>query len=119
MKWLDRFLRPSAPDEPGDSAASIEMSSALAAAQAGDYESALTLWEPLARAGNARAQNNIGACFAAPHAPRKIHPMAKVEAGEINGVQGRFRKIHIGKVHMQVFVRRIVPPRIPGVLSRS
>ena len=40
------------------------MSSALAAAQAGDYQLALTLWEPLAHAGNARAQNNIAACFA-------------------------------------------------------
>ncbi|OYW31038.1 MAG: hypothetical protein B7Z45_10810 [Azorhizobium sp. 12-66-6] len=34
------------------------------AAQAGDYETALYLWEMLARAGIARAQNNIGACFA-------------------------------------------------------
>ena len=29
----------------------------------GQYETALNSWEPLARAGNARAQNNIGACF--------------------------------------------------------
>ena len=40
------------------------MASAIAAAKAGDYGRALLLWEPLARAGNARAQNNIGACFA-------------------------------------------------------
>ena len=40
------------------------MATALAAAEAGDYQSALDRWEPLARAGNVRAQNNIGACFA-------------------------------------------------------
>jgi TPR repeat protein len=40
------------------------MAKALAAARNGDYETALAIWEPLARAGNARAQNNIGACFA-------------------------------------------------------
>ncbi len=40
------------------------MADALAAANAGDFATALALWEPLARAGVARAQNNIGACFA-------------------------------------------------------
>jgi TPR repeat protein len=40
------------------------MAEALDAANAGNYDSALSLWEPLARAGVARAQNNIGACFA-------------------------------------------------------
>src|SRR5450631_1230386 len=64
MKWLDRVSRPSSSDEPGDSERSTEMSAALAAAQAGDYQVALELWEPLARTGNVRAQNNIGACFA-------------------------------------------------------
>lgn len=39
------------------------MQDALKAARAGDYEAALSIWEPLARAGNSRAQNNIGACF--------------------------------------------------------
>ncbi|MET0169279.1 MAG: tetratricopeptide repeat protein [Aliihoeflea sp.] len=39
------------------------MASALAAAKAADYETALAIWEPMARAGNARAQNNIAACF--------------------------------------------------------
>jgi len=39
------------------------MANALAAAQAGDYETALGIWEPLARDGHGRAQNNIGACF--------------------------------------------------------
>ncbi|MGE4373082.1 MAG: tetratricopeptide repeat protein [Xanthobacter sp.] len=39
------------------------MRDALEAAQNGDYETALSIWEPLARSGNSRAQNNIGACF--------------------------------------------------------
>src|SRR5208337_1781999 len=64
MKWLDRLFRHSPSNEPGASASSAGMVSALAAAQAGDYQLALDLWAPLARAGNARAQNNIGACFA-------------------------------------------------------
>jgi TPR repeat protein len=40
-----------------------EMPLADSAAQAGDYAAALAIWGPLAHAGNARAQNNIGACF--------------------------------------------------------
>jgi TPR repeat protein len=36
---------------------------ARAAFEAGDYTTALSLWEPLAHAGVARAQNNIGVCF--------------------------------------------------------
>ncbi|MDQ0504044.1 tetratricopeptide repeat protein [Xanthobacter agilis] len=40
-----------------------EMRSALVAAQKGDYDTALSIWEPLAREGHGRAQNNIGACF--------------------------------------------------------
>ncbi|MFG1480671.1 tetratricopeptide repeat protein [Xanthobacter sp. V4C-4] len=39
------------------------MQTALTAAQAGDYDTALAIWEPLAREGHGRAQNNIGACF--------------------------------------------------------
>ncbi|WP_454918466.1 tetratricopeptide repeat protein [Xanthobacter sediminis] len=39
------------------------MQIALAAAQSGDYDTALAIWEPLAREGHGRAQNNIGACF--------------------------------------------------------
>ncbi len=56
MRWLDRF-RPSRPaPDPG--------AEALAAFTAGDHARALALWEPLARAGDARAQTNIGTCFA-------------------------------------------------------
>lgn len=55
MGWLDRLQRQPAADD--------AMATALAAARTGDYATALSLWEPLARAGNARAQNNIAACF--------------------------------------------------------
>lgn len=57
MGWLDR-LRRAEPDP------DAEMDRALAAARAGDYVTALDIWERLGRAGHARAQNNIGACFA-------------------------------------------------------
>lgn len=56
MGWLDRFRPPAGRDA---------MASALAAAKAGDYGTALAIWEPMAREGNARAQNNIAACFSA------------------------------------------------------
>ncbi|MEO3385310.1 tetratricopeptide repeat protein [Mesorhizobium sp. CAU 1741] len=59
MGWLDRFARGKVPDD--------AMATALAAAQAGDYAAALSIWEPMARAGNARAQNNIAACFSGGH----------------------------------------------------
>lgn len=62
MRWLDRLRGKSA--EAVTDTVSAEMDAALTAAKAGDYDTALALWEPLARAGNARAQNNIGACFA-------------------------------------------------------
>src|SRR5450759_4554515 len=39
------------------------LAEARAAFDAGDYAAALAMWEPLARAGVAHAQNNIGACF--------------------------------------------------------
>jgi uncharacterized protein len=64
MRWLDRFRRAAAEVQPGPDPATEQLDAALIAAKAGDYETALALWEPLARAGNARAQNNIGACFA-------------------------------------------------------
>lgn len=56
MGWLDRLRQPSLDEA---------MATALAAAKAGDYATALGIWEPMARAGNARAQNNIAACFSA------------------------------------------------------
>lgn len=60
MAWFDRFRRAAAPPVP----APDPMETAMAAFRAGAYAAALELWEPLARAGNARAQANIGACFA-------------------------------------------------------
>ncbi|MBC9175709.1 tetratricopeptide repeat protein [Pseudoroseomonas ludipueritiae] len=58
MALFDLFRRRAAPPPPDP------MELALAAFQRGDYAEALNLWEPLARAGDARAQSNIGACFA-------------------------------------------------------
>ncbi len=59
MRWLERIAARKREPSPAD-----PMAVALAAANAGDYETALSIWEPLARNGVARAQNNIGACFA-------------------------------------------------------
>ena len=56
MGWLDR-LRRAPPPAPADPQA--EMDRALAAARAGDYATALDVWERLARAGQARALNEI------------------------------------------------------------
>lgn len=55
MGWLDRYRPQPKADE--------NMAIALAAAKDGDYATALAIWEPLARAGDPRAQNNIAACF--------------------------------------------------------
>lgn len=60
MHWLDR-LTGRMPEAASDA---DEMTQALTAARNGDYETALRLWEPLEQSGVARAQNNIGACFA-------------------------------------------------------
>ena len=40
------------------------MAEAYDAAERGDYPAALAIWGPLAQSGVARAQNNVGACFA-------------------------------------------------------
>src|ERR1700723_855674 len=56
MRWLERLV--------GSRLQSVDtMDQASAAAEDGDYAAALAVWEPLARAGVARAQNNIGVCF--------------------------------------------------------
>jgi len=65
MSWLARFRRPAAPPDPApDPMPPDPMEDALAAFRAGEYATALALWEPLARAGDPRAAANIGACFA-------------------------------------------------------
>ncbi len=60
MRWLDRLRHQKLEARSEEGA----MAEALTAAKSGDYEAALRIWEPLARSGVARAQNNIGACFA-------------------------------------------------------
>lgn len=59
MRLLDRLVR-----RPAQLPTTEQLATALDAARGGDYATALGLWEPLARSGVARAQNNIGACFA-------------------------------------------------------
>ncbi len=46
-----------------DSTVAERMAAAFEASQKGDYETALSIWGPLAHQGVGRAQNNIGACF--------------------------------------------------------
>src|SRR5262245_53659120 len=62
MGWLDGLLG-GKPDG-DDVALNEQMAAAYEAAQRGDYAAALAIWGPLAHAGVARAQNNVGACFA-------------------------------------------------------
>lgn len=69
MAWLDRFRRQRVAED--------GMARALAAARSGDYATALAIWEPLAQAGNARAQNNIAACFSGGHG---VEPNAELAA---------------------------------------
>ncbi|HHV67920.1 MAG TPA: sel1 repeat family protein, partial [Ochrobactrum intermedium] len=59
MRLADLFARKTKQDTTVQA-----LEKALAAAKTGDYATALSIWEPLARSGNARAQNNMGACFA-------------------------------------------------------
>ena len=48
----------------GEQDVAARMAEAYDAAGRGDYPAALAIWGPLAQAGVARAQNNVGACFA-------------------------------------------------------
>src|SRR5262249_35756973 len=52
-----------------------------------------------------------------PFAPRKIREIAKFKPGEIDFAPRRFGKVDAGECHSVVFVRRIAPPCVPGVLS--
>jgi TPR repeat protein len=69
MRWLDRLARQEpcrAPRNIGRSDANVpaQMAAAYEAACRNDHATALGIWGPLAHAGVARAQNNVGACFA-------------------------------------------------------
>lgn len=59
MRWLDHLLLRAPVADTGTA-----LAAAAEAVGRGDYQAALALWGPLAHAGVARAQNNIGACFA-------------------------------------------------------
>ena len=62
MRWLEALLERRPPAD--ETSVSDVMAQAFSATERGDYASALELWEPLAHSGVARAQNNVGACFA-------------------------------------------------------
>src|SRR5262245_3470788 len=59
MGWLDALAK----SKPAEASVSERMAAAYDAAARGDYKAALDIWTPLAHAGVARAQSNIGACF--------------------------------------------------------
>src|SRR5471030_1389478 len=61
MRWLDALAKKSAPG--GGKTVADQMAEAYEASSRGDYARALEIWGPLAHAGVARAQNNVGACF--------------------------------------------------------
>src|SRR5215467_13026301 len=60
MRWLDRVARRAHPETD----VTAQMAAAYDASGRGDYAAALAIWGPLAQAGVARAQSNVGACFA-------------------------------------------------------
>lgn len=63
MGWLDR-LRAGRTPEPPSPTIDEQLAAASAASREGDHAAALAIWGPLARDGVARAQSNVGACFA-------------------------------------------------------
>ena len=69
LKLIQRWFAPVAGASPQPAAMDVaaELRAAHDAAERGDYQEALAIWGPLAHAGVARAQNNIGACFAEGH----------------------------------------------------
>src|SRR5499425_655642 len=62
MHWLEDLAR--RVGRQAEPSVAARMAAAYESATRGDYAAALELWNPLAHAGVARAQNNIGACFA-------------------------------------------------------
>lgn len=63
MDWLDR-LRGGRSPEPPSPTVDEQLAAASAASRDGDHAAALAIWGPLAHGGVARAQSNVGACFA-------------------------------------------------------
>jgi len=61
MRWLDALAKKARPSD--DTTVADRMAEAYEASSRGDYARALEIWGPLAHAGVARAQNNVGACF--------------------------------------------------------
>ena len=61
MRWLEALAKKARPDD--DASVADRMAEAYEASSCGDYARALEIWGPLAHAGVARAQNNVGACF--------------------------------------------------------
>ena len=61
MRWLDALAKKARPGD--DTTVADRMAEAYEASRRGDYARALEIWGPLAHAGVARAQNNVGACF--------------------------------------------------------
>ena len=61
MGRLDAVAEKAPPKD--DGTIGERMAAAYEASSRGDYARALELWGPLAQAGVARAQNNVGACF--------------------------------------------------------
>src|SRR5580698_94518 len=61
MRWLEALAKKAQPDD--DATVADRMAEAYEASSRGDYARALEIWGPLAHAGVARAQNNVGACF--------------------------------------------------------
>src|SRR5262249_17429070 len=62
MRWLEALAKKPPPSDDAESVAG-RMAEAYDASSRGDYARALEIWGPLAQAGVARAQNNVGACF--------------------------------------------------------
>jgi TPR repeat protein len=68
--------RPATTDAFADTDVAARMGEAYEAAQRLDYSAALAIWGPLAHAGVARAQNNVGACFADGLGVERDHSLA-------------------------------------------
>ena len=71
------FLRRGRPERSGQMRVSEALEQAGTHAQAGRIDEALSIWEPLAREGVARAQGNIGACFALGQGVERDPDLAK------------------------------------------